>query len=137
MDKDINGRKIIKSDDNAENSNIEADYAWVFFFLPMETPVTSGQLYLLGSLTDWQLDENSKLTYNENARGYQATLYLKQGFYNYIYVLRNPLTSRSDDSFIEGSHWETENQYTIYVYFREMGSLYDRLIALQNLSSGH
>jgi hypothetical protein len=134
-DKDINGRKMIKSDDNAQNNDIEADYAWVFFSLPLEEPVTTGQIYLVGALTDWQLDENSKLTYNTAAKVYSTVLLLKQGFYNYLYILKDFRTSCSDEAFIEGSHWETENVYTIYIYYHEMGGLYDRLIALQNLSS--
>ena len=134
-DKDINGRKLIKSDDNVENSDIQADYAWVFFSLPMETPVSTGQLYLLGALTDWQINENSRLVYNPVKKAYQKALYLKQGYYNYIYVLKDFRNSIADESLIEGSHWETENEYTIFVYYRETGGLSDRLIAVQNLNS--
>jgi hypothetical protein len=134
-DKDINGRKIIKNEDNAVNSDLEADYAWVIFTLPIPSPVSSGQIYLLGALTDWQFDETSRMNYNLYNKTYQKALYLKQGFYNYIYVLKDIRTSRADEAFIEGSHWETENEYTILVYFHEFGGLTDRLISLQNLNS--
>ena len=103
----------------------------------METPVPTGQIYILGALTDWQLDESSKLIYNTDSKSYQLALLLKQGYYNYLYILKDYKTARSDVAFIEGSHWETENVYTIYVYYREAGGLYDRLIAQQNLGSGH
>ena len=45
-EKDINGRKLIKSDDHAQNSEIEADYVWVDFTLPYEAILRNGQIYL-------------------------------------------------------------------------------------------
>jgi hypothetical protein len=132
-DKDINGREFIKNDDNALNSNLEADYAWVWFTLPMEAPVSTGQIYLSGALTDWRFDENSRMIYNPSKKAYQKGLYLKQGYYDYLYILKDSKTSRSDETFTEGSHWETENEYSILVYFHERSGLYDRLIAVQIL----
>jgi hypothetical protein len=41
----------------------------------------------------------------------------------------------ADESFIEGSHWETENDYGVFVYFRETGSLYEKLIAVNFLNA--
>jgi hypothetical protein len=52
-------------------------------------------------------------------------------------VVKDIRTGKADESLIEGNHWETENEYTVWVYWHEMGSLYDRLIAVQNISSLH
>jgi hypothetical protein len=136
-DKDINGRKLIKSDDNVRNSEIEADYAWVSFTLPFTPELANGQLYLLGALTDWQLDENSKMTYDYEKKSYVKKLLLKQGYYNYLYLFRNRSTNKSEIFWVEGNHWETENEYTIWVYYRGGADLYDRLLAIQNLNSIH
>ncbi|MCX6243340.1 MAG: DUF5103 domain-containing protein [Bacteroidetes bacterium] len=136
-DHEINGRRLIKNEEHAQNSNIEADYAWVHFYLPFETPVTIGQIYILGALTDWQLSDSSRMSYNTEWKGYEKTLFLKQGYYNYIYVLKDNRTGRADESFIEGNHWETENEYTIWIYYHPTGSQYDHLIAVQDLNTNN
>jgi hypothetical protein len=136
-DKEINGRKLIKNEEYAQNSDIEADYAWVYFSLPMESIPSGGQLYILGSLTDWQLDDNNRMSYDYPNKRYYKKLYLKQGYYNYLYVFQDSKTKRSDLGLIEGNHWETENEYTVWVYYHENGGLYDRLIAVQDFISIH
>ncbi|MCX6251415.1 MAG: DUF5103 domain-containing protein [Bacteroidetes bacterium] len=136
-DKEINGRKLIRNEELAKNSDIEADYAWVHFFLVSDPLLDNNEVYILGALTDWQLDNGSKMRYDPVRKGYEKQLYLKQGYYNYIYVIKDPGTGKFDETPVEGNHWETENVYTIWVYYRETGGLYDRLIALQNLNSNH
>lgn len=136
-EKDINGRKFIKNEENAKNSDIEADYALVHFFLPFESVLTSGQIYILGALTDWQLNEASRMAYDYTRKGYEKRLLLKQGYYNYLYVFRSGRPGLADEGFIEGSHFETENEYTVWVYYRETGGSFDRLIAVQNFNTVH
>ena len=136
-EKDINGRKLIKSEDHAQNSDIEADYAWVSFTLPYQAMLGNGEIFLMGALTDWQLNENSRMTYNFEQKSYVMRLLLKQGHYDYLYLFIDKISNQPDISLIEGSHWETENEYTIWVYYRSGGDLYDRLVGLQNLNSIH
>jgi hypothetical protein len=136
-DKEINGRKLIKNEEHAQNSDIEADYAWVHFFLPFEAPLSNGQIYILGAVTDWQLNDSSRMNYDDQRKGYAKTLFVKQGYYNYLYVFKDNLTGRPDETLIEGSHWETENEYTIWIYYCPSGSQYDRLIAVQDLNTVH
>ena len=136
-DKEINGRKLIKNEDHAENSDIEADYAHVHFFLPFETPLTNGQIYILGAVTDWQLNDSSRMNYDYQRKGYEKTLFVKQGYYNYLYLVKDSKTGKSDESFIEGNHWETENEYSIWVYYHPAGAQFDRFIALQDLNTVH
>ena len=92
-------------------------------------------MYIMGELTDWNYSEDSKMTYNYKAKSYEKTLLLKQGYYNYQYILKYQSESTGDVSFIEGNHWETENDYTIYVYNREPGDMYDKLIGVQHVNS--
>jgi hypothetical protein len=134
-DKDINGRMYIKNEEHALNSSIEADYAWINFFLPFDPFLSNGQIYLLGALTDWQINEGSRLKYNPFKKGFEKKLFLKQGYYNYLYVFKDTQKTEVNEALIEGSHWETENEYTVWVYYRETGSLSDRLIAVQNFNS--
>ncbi len=135
FEKDINGHFFIKNEEHAENSNTEADYAWVHFFLPYPVLITTGTFHVLGQLTSWQVDNSSRMYFNPEHKGYELSLFLKQGYYNYVYVLKEKGKRSADESLIEGSHWETENDYTVYVYFHETGSLYDRLIAVNFINS--
>ena len=134
-EKDLNGRFFIKNEEHAEDSHIEADYAWVHFFLPYPAPITIGQFYLAGELTYWQLNDDSRMRWNASRKGYELNLLLKQGYYNYLYLLKNDAATAGDESMIEGNHWETENDYTIYVYYHETGSFYDRLISVKFLNT--
>ncbi|MCX6305886.1 MAG: DUF5103 domain-containing protein [Bacteroidetes bacterium] len=135
FEKDLNGRFFIKNEEHTENSNTEADYAWVHFFLPYPVLITTGTFHVLGELTSWQVGNVSRMYFNPEHKGYELNLFLKQGYYNYMYVLKEKGKATGDESLIEGSHWETENDYTIYVYFHETGSLYDRLIAVNFLNT--
>jgi hypothetical protein len=133
-EKEINGRMLIKSDDHARDSEVEADYAWVTFTLPYFPKLANGDVFLLGALTDWQLNEGGKLNYDYEQKCYTGKLMLKQGHYDYLYLFVNSRTGHPEFSMTEGNHWETENEYTIWVYYRSGGDLYDRLLALQNLN---
>ena len=134
-DKDINGRIFIKSDDNVSDSEIEAEYVWVHFFLSCDIPFDKGSVYILGALTDWNFTDDNKMKYNYREKGYEARLYLKQGYYNYEYVFLGNGTGTGDETLIEGTHYETDNEYTIYVYNRENGQNYDVLIGLTQVNA--
>lgn len=126
---DANGRFIIRRL-NSNTPETEADYAWVDFYLA--TPKYSeGNVYVFGQLSDWRVQPRFKLSYDENAQAYKGKVLLKQGFYNYEYVVFDDYQQVVDETLIEGSHWETRNEYTILVYHREIGIRYDRLIAVK------
>lgn len=133
--KDINGRVFIKSDDNARDTDIESEYVYVHFFLNYEAPLVNGAIYVFGGLTDWSLSNEGKLKYNYELKGYETTLYLKQGFYNYQYLFLENGTKIADETLIEGSHYETDNEYTIFVYHRVPGTGFDALIAFKQLNT--
>lgn len=126
---DINGRYLIHMDDY--EADYEGDYAWVHFFLPWDPPTTEGNLYIFGGLSDWQCKPEFKLKYNAERKGYEASVYLKQGYYNYEYVLLRDNDKAADDFFVEGMHWETSNDYAVYVYQHKPGTLYDQLIGVK------
>ncbi len=132
---DFNGNFLIKNRDMRGNQDIEADYVWVEFFMPYSTAEAEGNFYVLGKLTDWMLNKNNKMTYNTKRMGYECKLYLKQGFYNYTYVLKKDNNKGGDETITEGNHWDTENDYTIYVYHRQRGTYYDKLISVKHTNS--
>lgn len=132
---DINGAFLIKNRDTKGNQDSEADYTYVDFFLPYPNPETQGNFYVMGKLTDWRMNKTSKMTYNYKRFGYECKLYLKQGYYNYMYVLSQDGKKAGNEVVTEGSHWDTENDYTIFVYFRQVGLYYDQLIGIKKLNS--
>lgn len=134
FDNDINGKFTIKNED-ARNSDTEAEYCFVHFSLPYPAPLVHGQLYILGALTDWSLNENAKMIYNYNTKTYERELYLKQGYYNYNFALVENGTNVADESYIEGTHSQTENDYTLFVYYKEPNENYDRLIGVKFINS--
>lgn len=131
---DING-KFLNKIYEGRSSDTEADYAIVHFKLKMPDPVYKGTPYIFGALTDWRILKEAKLIYNYDELAYETSLYLKQGYYNYEYIVLNDGSSQIDETLIEGNHFETENDYTVFVYHRPTGARYDQLIGWRKLKS--
>jgi len=130
---DIHGKKLIKAR-TGQNTNTEGEYAWVEFWLK-QPRIKDADIYIVGALNDWQLDEKSKLRYDSRYHMYKGRLYLKQGYYDYLYAVVPKGETRGNVSIIEGDHWETKNQYTVYVYYRERVPEYDRLVGYLTIDS--
>lgn len=131
---DINGGYIIKNEDGTGNSITDADYALVTFTLPYKDPVSSGVIYVSGDFTQNRFTDETQMKYNYDIGAYECTLLMKQGYYNYQYVLvkdREKPTSAP----IEGTFFQTENDYTILLYFRDFAADYDRVIGCYTANS--
>ncbi len=131
---DINGKRLIKIDGNWD-SEIDADYAYVHFKLQSKEALKNGNVYTFGSFSDWNLSGRFRLKFNADKNCFENILFLKQGYYNYQYVFLEDGKSMGDVSVFEGSHSQTENEYSFFVYHRSYGDNYDRLIATGNFSS--
>ncbi len=116
-----------------QNPRLEADYVWVNFSLPMERPMLEGSVYIVGALTDWRMDEASRMEYNPDYRAYTKRLLLKQGYYAYQLLVGNGQQGRSLTARLEGDHRETPNRYTVYVYQHSPADRADRLLAVQRV----
>lgn len=126
---DINGDfALINWDDPQLSEPLESDYAYVNFSLKSDTVLKYGGLYLLGAMTNWRYDANSNLTYDLSTNTYRTSLLLKQGVYNYQYVYLPNGAKVANIAAFEGNHSQTENDYTVFVYYREQGQFYDKLI---------
>ena len=73
-------------------------------------------------------EERYKMIYNSQRKAYELALQLKQGYYNYMYAFRQQGSDKLNISAFEGSHSEAQNTYTVYVYFHQVGSRYERLV---------
>ncbi|MBT3210152.1 MAG: DUF5103 domain-containing protein [Bacteroidetes bacterium] len=132
--KDINGKYFIDIQE-AVNKEIEADYVYVNFTLPFDAPVVNGNLYLFGLLSDWSFSNTNKMKYDYEKKAYTLTMFLKQGYYNYEYVLLEDGETAGNVSYIEGSHYETDNDYLILVYLKGINERYDRLLGIKIINS--
>ncbi|MFB0925943.1 MAG: DUF5103 domain-containing protein, partial [Vicingaceae bacterium] len=125
---DLNGNFLVKRNEG-ENSEIEADYVKVHFTLPYSPPINDGSLYLFGKFCDWKFKEELKLDYDTVNRHYTKEVLLKQGYYNYLYCfVKDGSKNTGDIAMVEGSHYETKNEYSLLVYYREINDSYDRLV---------
>tara|TARA_B100000787_G_scaffold137848_1_gene106705 strand:+ start:103 stop:1395 length:1293 start_codon:yes stop_codon:yes gene_type:complete len=133
IEPDINGMFLIKSQEGWKTST-EADYAFVHFNLPTDS-ISYGDMYIIGGFSDWQLKDEFRLRYNTKKKKYEGEIYLKQGYYNYHYALRDAITNEIDVAFIEGAHYQTRNDYYVYVYYRSASDRYDRFVGFLKTSS--
>lgn len=130
-DDDINGSFAIKAE-NMDNSDLEAEYVNVHFVLQTEQNPFR-KYYVIGKFNDWLCNEKSQMEYRESERAYTLTLPLKQGFYDYMFACQ--LQGEISIPMVEGNHQETENDYYVYVFYREPGGRYDRLLGITKANS--
>jgi hypothetical protein len=134
--KEINGKFTIESQDReVRDPDTECDYTFVHFSLPLESPLLGGSVNVFGALTGWNANKSNEMTWNFETGAYELSLLLKQGYYNYIYVYVPKGDLVADHTNIEGSFWEAENDYQIFVYFRDFSGRYDRLVGYRILNS--
>ena len=129
---DINGGFKITVLDR-EDPRIEADYTYVHFSLLSEEIVNSS-VYVYGGFNNFSVDKSNQMSYNFQKGIYEVSIMLKQGFYNYKYVV---VDEKNDlqEGFISGNFDETENNYVVVVYYRDLGSRYDKLIGIGSANS--
>ena len=130
---DIDGAFRITSD-QGRNATIEGEYALVQFSLAAPKDLQpNDQLYVYGAFSDNALTKEYELHYDEKQKIYIGGVYLKQGFYNYKFAIKR--NGKADYNAIGGNHYQTENTYTVLVYYRSVNDLYDRVIGIGNLQS--
>lgn len=130
-DQDHNGRYFIRYD-QADISDIEADYLFVHFSL--KTPEYSGgRLYIDGDFADSGYCDKWQMEYNNRSGCYEKAVLLKMGSYDYRYLWVPDGSTIAGTAKTEGDSFETANEYQIYVWFRQHGTRYDRLVGLCDL----
>ncbi|NND32373.1 MAG: DUF5103 domain-containing protein [Saprospiraceae bacterium] len=132
-DRDLNGSFFIQSLDNYD-SPVAADYAHILFSLQTPQPLLDEDVYIFGAFTNWELNDQYMMHYEDRYSAYFGEATLKQGVYDYLYAAVPRDKSYIDFDRLEGNWHETENFYTILVYYRPFGQRYDRLIGVQAIS---
>lgn len=124
---DFDGNFIIKNI-NAENNDVEADYAWVYFSLSAPAFFGKGDIYINGMFNNYALTPEYKMDYNKDKGVYEKAIMIKQGFTNYQYVVADKTGKIDNASAIDGNFYQTQSNYFALVYYRENNQRYDRVI---------
>ena len=134
---DSDGRFVVNAE-RTSDSDTEAEYMWVYWTLPVEKPWFDGSLYVGGDLFHNELGLRNRMQYDPEAKCYWLTSLVKQGGYDFQYwfVPKEPIANSqlptaqktTTTQRVDGSYWETENEYAVYLYWRPFGARYDRLI---------
>ncbi|HUH45971.1 MAG TPA: DUF5103 domain-containing protein [Arenibacter sp.] len=130
---DINGDFVIRTL-QGEDSSREAEYTIVHFSLPYTDKIGLNEVYVYGKFNNYALNDTNKMAYNEDTGYMDTAIKLKQGFYNYKYVMKLPDGS-IDLNAISGNFHFTENNYLILVYYRNFGDMYDSIIGVGSANS--
>lgn len=128
-EKDINGNFYIRNEYN-QDKNTYSDYSWVCFTLPLPYNL-EGNYYVVGSLSDWRMNEQNKFQFQDGK--YRAYLYLKQGYYNYLILFVPNGFSQGSSLEVEGNHYETNNVYKVFVYYHNFSDDYDELVGYSSV----
>ena len=112
-------------------SDLMSDYVYVNMSYKRKSE--TGDLYIFGALTDWQLLPEYKMTFDDYRDVYEGRFLFKQGYteYQYVFVDQN----QPDFLSAEGSWQDTENEYTSLIYMRQPMDIYDRLIGAGKINS--
>lgn len=118
---DLNGSFTI---DNYDYRDLAfTNYVNVNFSLV--SPKVKGDVYVTGAFANWNLNRENLMRYDTAQSMYTSRVLLKQGWYDYQYVLKSPDLPYH---YFEGSHYETENFYEIFVYYKPFQPRADLLI---------
>ena len=71
------------------------------------------------------------MEYNDSHGCYEASVLLKQGYYDYQYITEDGGTHDTMHDF-----WQTENEYQAFIYYKENGGRYDRIVAYTCVNTG-
>lgn len=136
--RDNNGMFTIETTESV-NPYWQGDYATVkFTFVPgNNVPFPDKEVFIVGQLTNYNLNDSAKMVFNTEKGAYERSLFLKMGYYDYCYATidRNDPKRKASFDFTEGNYWESENNYTILVYYRQLGGRADELVGLTTINS--
>ena len=131
---DENGNFYIRNTDGRDDKT-ESEYMSVLFTLNAVAPNTNGEAYVVGRFNNYTLSKENKLLYDEGRKQFYANILLKQGLYDYEYAWLDKATNLVETKPFEGSFFQTENTYQLFVYYRKPGARWDTLSGFTNLSN--
>lgn len=126
-EKDHNGIFYPRTVDHEAN-NTQSEYLIVHFSL--QSPRLSKKVYVNGEWSNGEFAEECQMHYNEEYNLYEASILMKQGYYDYQYITDDGATTDT-----MGDFWQTENEYQAFIYYKEPGSRYDRIVGYTRVNT--
>lgn len=131
---DHNGGYFIQQKPLTGDPNLVSDYAYVHFRLRRRIPLDSSTVFLTGAFTGNETKRDYQMVYRDSLEHYEAHVLMKQGVYDYAYAARKVGDSILKWEDTDGCHYQTENQYTILIYFQGFGDHTESLIGVKRFS---
>ena len=131
--RDLNGKFVTMN--GVQNEELgDPDYAHVYFTYYRDNPYYQADLYVVGKFTDWQFQDEYRLSFNNRVGRYEGEGFLKQGYYDYYYALKKKGSNQLNIDKTEGHSFQTANEYTILVYYTTPNGRFEKLVAAKTLS---
>lgn len=130
-DQTQSGRFMVR-EYNATDADLGADYVTVHFTLEMPE-IIDAEVYVEGEMTLGRYSAQNRMRYDRDRHAYTLEMPLKQGSYNYRYVVKS--AAGTDPYFIDGNKYETRNEYTVKAYVRQPGERADRLVGTTTVTA--
>lgn len=131
---DINGKYLVQND-QVKNDPLSADYIYVDFSLPHSREEPGGDVYVYGGVSGFKCKKAFRCTWNATKKAYTLRVLVKQGYFDYAYAFLPTGAATPNLALLEGSHFETENDYLVLVYVHDYVLGCDRLLGLRFLNS--
>ena len=131
---DLNGNFSIRRLD-AENNTTESDYSWVYFSLSSPLANPNSSIYIVGMFNNYSLTPENKMDFNSKNGLYEKAILIKQGFTNYQYMTVNNKGIIDQENAVDGNFYQTENEYTVLVYYKGSADRYEKVIGKGSASS--
>jgi len=133
---DKNGNFITRNINlSVTNQNLESDYTWVFFKLSAPEFYEKKDIYVGGMFNNYAKTDEYRLEYDEKTATYNKAIMIKQGFNNFMYITADKGGKVDGEHAVDGNYYQTEDDYNIFVYYRQNGERYDRVIGRGNANS--
>lgn len=127
--KDLNGAFNLMNRKNEYSDYLIA----TFEFRPPEKIYED--VFVVGAFTNWDVMPWFKM--EEEKELYSISLELKRGIYDYQYVtgtIENEKVTNIDWRTFEGNFWETENVYSVFLYYKSPNKgEYDKIIGYKQI----
>lgn len=115
-----------------EVTNDYLEYEYINTEFSIRSGKYQGYVYVLGAFNDWSKDDKSRLKYDDKSQTYVRNILLKQGTYDYMYWVDSP---NIDPYALEGSHFQTANDYDIIVYYKSFSDMSHRVVGYRSFRS--
>jgi hypothetical protein len=120
---DLDGNFAIENLDYREPA-LSGQYIFVDFTLRTEQ-LKDANVYVIGNFNHFARTEENRMKFNKATSAYETSIVMKQGWYDYIYYVESPTLPAT---YFEGSHYQTENFYEVFVYYKSLTPMADLLV---------